>query len=156
MEHADTGAADCRGLTGSGQRTGRKSDRGHTMPARVIKKPVCQFSIVASLDNQTDATMLDKTGFNERLVQVLAQRVAAKKKAAAGHGRMFGVALALAGAIGCFFVLKGATLAYFGHEDFAAMMAPVSDAGGFAGLRYWLAGPDPLSGTIAMVFNPAH
>ncbi len=115
------------------------------------------YSDMAPLYNQTDANMLDKTGFNERLVRVLEQRVKEKKKKKeANNALTIGVAVALVAAIDSFFVLKGSTLAYFGHENFSTIMMPVSAGGGIAGLRYWLGGLDPVTEMIATVINPAH
>ncbi|HPD93707.1 MAG TPA: hypothetical protein PLG62_14685 [Pararhodobacter sp.] len=60
----------------------------------------------------------------------------------------------LAGALVCFFLLKGAAMASR-DTGFDAPLPP--DAGFGAQVRFWIAGPDPVSRALAATFRgPAH
>lgn len=94
--------------------------------------------------------------FQERLSRVLAARVAEQQRQQRPQYQRARAALvALSGALVMFFLLKGATLAYFGAADFAAITAPLAQGESFATLRLWFAGADPLTRVLALVMNPS-
>ena len=90
-----------------------------------------------------------------RLERVLEARVEDERKAQRPMARRLGgVLAALVIASLCFFVLKGATLAYLGVERFEALAAgPGNAPAQMDGLRLWLVGPDPVSRVVAQAFG---
>ena len=91
-----------------------------------------------------------------RMERVLEKRAQQQRKARRmPTRRLGGVIAALLAASACFFLLKAATLAYFGTERFAAITAPVAQGEGVPELRFWLAGPDPLTRLLADALSPA-
>ena len=90
-----------------------------------------------------------------RMERVLETRVKQQRKARHFTARrLSGVAGALLAATTCFFLLKAATLAYLGTERFDAIAAPVAQGEGMPALRFWLAGPDPVSRILAQALSP--
>ena len=94
---------------------------------------------------------MQRTGFTERKTRVLAAHAAARqRKGTKPARRVLAVTGALAATVVCFFLLKGATLAWHGENGF------VPHAEGASALRLWLTGVDPLTRLIADVLGPAH
>lgn len=92
-----------------------------------------------------------------RMERVLATRVTQQRKIRRRPvRRLSGIAAALMAATACFFLLKAATLAYFGTEQFASLAAPLAQGEGLESLRFWLAGPDPVSGFLADALAPGN
>lgn len=98
---------------------------------------------------------MPNASYMARMERVLELRVRQQRKARRFTARRFsGVAVALLAATACFFLLKAATLAHLGAERFDAVSAPVAYGEGLPGLRYWLAGPDPVSRFLAEALSP--
>ncbi|MCC5986765.1 MAG: hypothetical protein JJT95_03720 [Pararhodobacter sp.] len=90
-----------------------------------------------------------------RMERVLEVRVRQQRKARRFTARrLSGVAVALLASTACFFLLKAATLAQLGSERFDAVAAPVAQGEGLPALRFWLAGPDPVSRLLAEALSP--
>lgn len=88
---------------------------------------------------------MQRTTFDERKARVLAAHVATRRRSERRPGRrVLALACVLMAMLVCFFLLKGAALAWQGEEVFAAGTA--ADA---SSLRLWLTGPDPLTRLIA-------
>jgi len=94
---------------------------------------------------------MQRTTFNERKARVLSAHVALRKRQnrAPAH-RVLSIAGVLLATVACFFLLKGATLAWQGEAVFARI-APAEPSA----LRLWLTGIDPLTRLIADVLTPA-
>ncbi len=94
---------------------------------------------------------MQRTTFNERKARVLSAHVTARRRQNRAPGRR---AMAVVGAViatlFCFFLLKGATLAWQGEAAFAARVVEDTSA-----LRLWLSGIDPLTRLIADVLTSA-
>ncbi len=91
---------------------------------------------------------MHRTDFTQRAHDVLARKVTQKQqRERRGLRRLAGIAVALAGAVACFFLLKAATLAYMGEERFtrASDAAIAQDSG----LGFWIAGIDPVTRVLA-------
>jgi len=88
---------------------------------------------------------MQRTSFDERTARVLASQVATRRRKERKPGRrvlaIFGV---LAATVFCFFLLKGAALAWQGGDIFAAGTAPDASS-----LRLWLTGVDPVTRLVA-------
>ena len=88
---------------------------------------------------------MQRTSFDERTARVLACHVATRRRKERKPGRrvlaIFGV---LAAMVFCFFLLKGAALAWQGEDILAAGTAPDAST-----LRLWLTGADPVTRLIA-------
>lgn len=97
--------------------------------------------------------------YNHRLARVLEARAAvAQRQNNPLPGQIGAILVALIGAAGMFFILKGATLAYFGPEEFSALTAPLTAQDSVvasAGVHLWLGGIDPVSEVIARTLNPS-
>lgn len=99
--------------------------------------------------------------FDVRKARILEERRShQRRRTSPAARRIGGLALALCAALVCFFVLKGATLAYFGDEGFARLTAATSAPSasmpeGSPALRFWLSGIDPVSRVIADALSPA-
>lgn len=90
-----------------------------------------------------------------RMERVLETRMQQERKARRPLlRRMPGILAALLAASICFIALKGATLAYLGPARFEGIAAPVVQGDELAGLRFWLAGPDPASQLVARAIAP--
>lgn len=95
---------------------------------------------------------MESIGFQQRKERVLQARVKAAQKAQnRGMQRLRAVSVALLATLACFFLLKAATLAYFGAENFAAFSPQSSETSGW--LHLWLAGPDPITTFLASVIS---
>ena len=90
-----------------------------------------------------------------RLERVLEARVEDERKTRRPVlRRLGGVLVALMMASLCFFVLKGATMAYLGAERFDALAAASgTPPAQMDALRLWLTGPDPVSRIVAQAFG---
>jgi len=94
---------------------------------------------------------MQRTAFTERKARVLATHAAIRQRRSAKPARrILAVTGALAVTVVCFFLLKGATLAWHGENGFAPHAEEAS------ALRLWLTGVDPLTRLIADVLGPAH
>ncbi|KPQ07968.1 MAG: Anti-sigma-K factor rskA [Rhodobacteraceae bacterium HLUCCA12] len=95
---------------------------------------------------------MERTGFEKRRARVLASHATTRRSdQRRGARRLVALIGAFAATLACFFLLKGAALAWQGEEVFAAS-ATAPDA---HILRLWLTGPDPLTRLIADVLTPA-
>jgi len=98
---------------------------------------------------------MQSTGFNARKARVLEARVARIRRKNKPVARRFtGIALALIATLACFFMLKGATLAYYGNEGFLRLTANSAPVEGASTLQFWLTGIDPVTRFIADVLSP--
>ena len=94
---------------------------------------------------------MQRTTFNERKARVLSAHIASRKhQNRAPARRVLGVLGVLLATVACFFLLKGATLAWQGEAVFARVTTDDPSA-----LRLWLTGVDPLTRLIADVLTPA-
>lgn len=95
---------------------------------------------------------MPSTDFQRRMETVLAARVAARARAERPRAqRTRQVAGALAATVAAFFLLKAAALATTGLPLAAP---PAADSGFAATLYTWIAGPDPLTRTLALALRP--
>ena len=87
---------------------------------------------------------MQRTSFDERTARVLASHVATRrrKERKPAH-RVLAIFGVLAATVFCFFLLKGAALAWQGEDIFAASPPDASS------LRLWLTGVDPVTRLIA-------
>ncbi|HHX88685.1 MAG TPA: hypothetical protein GX700_02750 [Paracoccus sp.] len=90
---------------------------------------------------------MQRTSFDERTARVLASHVATRrrKERKPAH-RVLAIFGVLAATVFCFFLLKGAALAWQGGDIFAAGPPPDSSS---LSLRLWLTGVDPVTRLIA-------
>ncbi len=96
---------------------------------------------------------MQKIGYMTRLSRVLQQRAGEnRRKEHRGLRIAGGAAVALCGAVACFFLLKAATLAYFGTARFEAMSVATGDRN--AGVQFWLTGIDPVTRVLAETLSP--
>lgn len=96
-------------------------------------------------------------GYEKRMEQILAARVAAIEEGERPQKRRRVLSLVLIGplaAAGMFFLLKAALLAIQGEAAFVGMMAPVAADAGIESLRFWISGIDPLTEALARVLTP--
>ncbi|MFN3954443.1 MAG: hypothetical protein ACK4LQ_08305 [Pararhodobacter sp.] len=96
---------------------------------------------------------MESTAFQQRKARILAARAEAERRRTRPRSRR---ALALGtvvlGTATCFFLLKGATLAYFGEAGFAGLSPHQGEATNPFSL--WLSGADPITRLIAEVLRP--
>jgi len=102
---------------------------------------------------------MQRTGFHERKARVLAAHVAERhRRARPAARRTLAIASAAAATVVCFFLLKGATLAYYGEAGFARITASPAEtettADTPASLRLWITGIDPVTRLIANTLAP--
>ncbi len=96
---------------------------------------------------------MQKIGYMTRLSRVLEQRAEENRRKEKRSLRIAGgAAVALCGAVACFFLLKAATLAYFGTARFEAMNVASSDRS--ASMQLWLTGIDPVTRVLAEAMSP--
>lgn len=96
---------------------------------------------------------MESAAFQQRKARILAARVEAERRRSRPRSRRaLALGMALMGTAACFFVLKGATLAYFGEAGFASLSPHQGEAANLFSL--WLSGPDPITRLIAEVLRP--
>ncbi|MCC5971514.1 MAG: hypothetical protein JJU15_16345 [Pararhodobacter sp.] len=93
---------------------------------------------------------MQSTGFNDRKARVLAAHAARQPRKRTATRRSMALVGAMVATLVCFFLLKGATLAFQGEEVFARLATQEPST-----LRLWLTGIDPLTRLIADVLTPA-
>lgn len=101
---------------------------------------------------------MTKDQFNHRKARVMEARASLVQRARNPlPAQLAAIGVALTGAVAAFFLLKGATLAYFGPEEFTALMAPLTGTDpqvASAGLHVWLGAVDPVSDLVARTLRP--
>lgn len=92
---------------------------------------------------------MQRTRFLERKARVLAVHATRRPHSRQGSRRSFAFVGAIAMTLVCFFLLKGATLAFQGEAAFASFASQEPSA-----LRLWLTGIDPVTRFISDLLTP--